>query len=71
MIQNITFTAKRAYRVMRLLVALLVFAVLDAVLLLFFVDTDGAEKKHAPPRMKHCWCWRRSAWWRVCRLPRG
>lgn len=44
-IQNITFTAKRAYRVMRLLVALLVFAVLDAVLLLFFVDTDGAEKK--------------------------
>ena len=45
MIQNITFTAKRAYRVIRLLVALLVFAVLDAVLLLFFVDTDGAEKK--------------------------
>lgn len=35
-IQNITFTAKRAYRVMRLLVALLVFSVLDAVLLLLF-----------------------------------
>lgn len=44
-IQSITFTAKRAYRVVRLLAALLVFAVLDAVLLLFFVDTDGAEKK--------------------------
>ena len=39
-IQNITFTAKRAYRVMRLLVALLVFAVLDAVLLLFFERLD-------------------------------
>lgn len=51
-IHRITFTAKRAYRAIQMLAALLLFMALDFVLLLFFVDVGSEKTVHWDSRKK-------------------